>query len=159
MPPPGSIARTSGRALRDWFVAQCYDALIVAAIWCVGLLLLRVPFAPLWALLGGAFQFVPNLGPILTLIGPVIAIALSQDGWAKLLYLLILYVLIVIVDGLWLQPYLMKRAVKVPLWASIVVPIVMGVVIPFWGVLLAPPLLAVFYAFRRREEIATPAGR
>jgi predicted PurR-regulated permease PerM len=26
----------------------------------------------------------------------------------------------------------------------------MGIIIPFWGVLLAPPLLAVIYAFRRR---------
>jgi predicted PurR-regulated permease PerM len=26
---------------------------------------------------------------------------------------------------------------------------VLGIVIPFWGILLAPPLLAVVYAFRR----------
>jgi predicted PurR-regulated permease PerM len=37
----------------------------------------------------------------------------------------------------------------VPIWASILVPIVLGIVIPFWGVLLAPPLLAIIYAFRR----------
>jgi predicted PurR-regulated permease PerM len=37
----------------------------------------------------------------------------------------------------------------VPIWASILVPIVLGIVIPFWGVLLAPPLLAILYAFRR----------
>ena len=143
------IVKTSGRALKDWFVAQCYDALIVAAMWAVGLLALRVPLALLWALLGGAFQFVPNLGPILTLLGPVVVIALTAAGWTKLLWLLILYVVIVVVDGLFLQPYLMRRSVRVPIWASIVVPIVMGVVIPFWGVLLAPPLLAVVYAFRK----------
>jgi len=27
---------------------------------------------------------------------------------------------------------------------------VLGFVIPFWGVLLAPPLLAVVYTYRRR---------
>jgi len=37
----------------------------------------------------------------------------------------------------------------VPIWASILVPIVLGIVIPFWGVLLAPPLLAIVYAFRK----------
>jgi predicted PurR-regulated permease PerM len=147
-----AIVATSAHALKNWFVAQCYDALIVAAMWGIGLFALRVPLAPLWALLGGAFQFVPNLGPILTLIGPVVIIALSGLGWMKLLYLLILYVGIVIVDGLWLQPMIMKRSVKVPLWASILVPIVAGIVIPFWGVLLAPPLLAVFYAFRGEQS-------
>ena len=29
------------------------------------------------------------------------------------------------------------------------VPIILGIVIPFWGVLLAPPLLAIVYAFRK----------
>jgi predicted PurR-regulated permease PerM len=43
----------------------------------------------------------------------------------------------------------MKKTTRVPIWASILVPIVLGIVIPFWGVLLAPPLLAILYAFRR----------
>ena len=29
--------------------------------------------------------------------------------------------------------------------------IVLGIVIPFWGVLLAPPLLAVVYAYKARQ--------
>jgi predicted PurR-regulated permease PerM len=33
-----------------------------------------------------------------------------------------------------------------------VVPIVLGIVIPFWGVLLAPPLLAIVYAFRKPKR-------
>jgi len=34
-------ARTTGSALKNWFVAQCYDALAVAALWLVGLLIIR----------------------------------------------------------------------------------------------------------------------
>jgi hypothetical protein len=37
----------------------------------------------------------------------------------------------------------------VPIWASIFGPIVLGIIIPFWGVLLAPPLLAIIFAFRK----------
>jgi predicted PurR-regulated permease PerM len=48
-----------------------------------------------------------------------------------------------------LQPWLMKKTTRVPIWASILVPIVLGIAIPFWGVLLAPPLLAIVYAFRK----------
>ena len=65
--------------------------------------------------------------------------------------MLILYAAIVIVDGLVLQPYIMRRTAKVPMWASILAPIVMGIIIPFWGVLLAPPLLAVLYAYKARH--------
>ena len=39
----------------------------------------------------------------------------------------------------------MRRAAKVPVWASLVVPLVMGFFFQFWGVLLSAPLLAVFY--------------
>jgi hypothetical protein len=37
------------------------------------------------------------------------------------------------------------------MWASILAPLVLGFVIPFWGFLLAPPLLAVVYSYRARR--------
>ena len=42
----------------------------------------------------------------------------------------------------------MRRENRVPIWASVLTPIVLGIVLPFWGVLFAPPLLAVVYAYR-----------
>lgn len=141
--------KLTGAALKGWFIAQCCDVLIVGLMWFVGLEIIRVPLAPLWAVLGGMLQFVPNFGPLLAVIGPAIIGGLS-GGWMRLIYVLILYAVIAVTDGLLLQPYLMKRTVKVPIWASILAPIVLGLVIPFWGVLLAPPLLAVVYSYRSR---------
>jgi predicted PurR-regulated permease PerM len=46
----------------------------------------------------------------------------------------------------------MKRTAKVPVWASIVTPIVMGLLLGFWGVLLSAPMLAVIYAYKRKHE-------
>lgn len=140
---------TTFNALRRWFIAQCYDSLAVAAIWLVGLLILRVPLAPLWAFLAGALQFIPNFGPVLSLIGPALALLFAGASSDRFLGLLISYGIIAAIDGLVLQPYLMKRHNRVPFWASLVIPIVLGFIIPFWGVLLAPPLLAVIYAYRR----------
>jgi predicted PurR-regulated permease PerM len=81
----------------------------------------------------------------------VLASALRWKDWRHPLYVLALYGVIVVVDGLLLQPYIMRRVAKVPMWASILVPLVLGFVIPFWGFLLAPPLLAVVYAFKTRR--------
>jgi predicted PurR-regulated permease PerM len=141
--------RTTGSALKGWLIAQSSDALIVGLVWLIGLEIIRVPLAPLWAVLGGALQFVPHFGPVLALVGPALVGGLS-GGWMRLVYVLILYAIIAVTDGLVLQPYLMKRTVKVPIWASILTPFVLGFVIPFWGVLLAPPLLAVIYTYRDR---------
>lgn len=141
----------TGSALQRWFIAQSYDALIVGAMWYVGLLIIGVPWAALWALMGGALQYVPNIGPVLALIGPAFA-AMVAGGWERSLYVLILYAVIVVVDGLVLQPLLQKRMNRVPIWASLLTPIVLGILIPFWGVLLAAPLLAVLYTYKARND-------
>ena len=88
------------------------------------------------------------------LIGPVLVATFKWGDWEHPAYVLMLYAVIAVIDGIVLQPYLMKRSNRVPVWASILAPIVLGFVIPFWGVLLAPPLLAVIYAFRRPKQIA-----
>ena len=141
----------TGSALKHWAIAQAQDSLAVGVLWLVGLWLIGVPWAPLWAMLAAVLQVVPHFGPILSLIGPVLAAGIRWTDWEHPLYVLILYAVIVVVDGLLLQPYLMRRVAKVPVWASILVPIVFGFVWPFWGFLIAPPLLAVIYAYKARR--------
>jgi predicted PurR-regulated permease PerM len=147
--------RTTGKALKSWFVATLYDAAAVGAIWFVGLTIIGVPLAPLWAFLGGAFQFIPGIGVAFALVGPALMALIADqfERFDRFLYVLILYAVIALVDGLFLQPYLMKRTTRVPIWASILTPIVLGILIPFWGILLAAPLLAVIYAFRAQQRL------
>src|ERR1051326_244274 len=143
--------KTAGGALKRWFIGTLQDAAAVGALWLVGLLIIGVPWAPLWALLGGLLQFVPNFGPVLSLIGPAFALLFTEADGMKYIYLLILFAVIAVADGIFIGPYFQRRQNRVPIWASIVTPIVLGIVVPFWGVLLAPPLLAVVYAFRSKS--------
>jgi predicted PurR-regulated permease PerM len=143
--------RITASALKRWAIAQLQDSIAVGMLWLIGLWIIGVPWAPLWAALAALLQIVPHFGPILGLLGPVLASALRWKDWRHPLYVLVLYGVIVVVDGLLLQPYIMRRVAKVPMWASILVPLVLGFVIPFWGFLLAPPLLAVVYALKARR--------
>ena len=61
-------------------------------------------------------------------------------------------------DGLLLQPYLMKRQNRVPIWASIVAPLLLGFFFHIWGVLASGPLLAIVYAFRNKRHEIGPGG-
>ena len=147
--------KITATGLRDWLVVQAQDALAVGILWLVGLWLIGVPWAPLWAVMGALLQFIPNIGTVLGLAGPAATAAIS-GGFDRFVYVLILYAVIVTIDGLLLQPLLMKRTTRVPIWASILAPLVLGALLGFWGVLLAAPLLAVIYAYRtartRRER-------
>ena len=144
--------RLTSSALARWAIAQIQDSIAVGLLWLCGLWIIGVPWAPLWALLAAVLQVVPHFGPVLGLIGPALAAAIRWTDWEHPLYVLILYAVIVVTDGFLLQPYIMRRVAKVPMWASIIVPIVLGFAIPFWGFLLAPPLLAVLYAHKARRE-------
>ena len=146
----GDHLRTTGGALRNWAVAQIQDSLAVGVLWLAGLYIVHVPWAPLWAFVAAVLQIVPHLGPILGLLGPVLAATIGWRDWEHPLAVLILYAIIVVIDGLLLQPFIMRRTAKVPIWASILAPLVLGILWPFWGVLVAAPLLAVVYAYRAR---------
>lgn len=137
----------TGGALKRWFIAQCYNSLAVGALWWAGLWYLHVPLAPFWALLAAALQFIPHFGPVIAFFGPALA-ALFSDGLEGLLSVLILYGVIILTDGLLLQPLIMRRTARVPIWASLGVPILLSLIFGFWGLLLAAPLLAVIFAYR-----------
>jgi predicted PurR-regulated permease PerM len=147
----GKHLSITGKALRSWFIVQIYDALAVGILWLIGLFVLRVPLAPVWALLAGMLQLVPVIGIIFGLVGPATAAAVS-GGITRMFYVLILYALIVMIDGLVLQPILTKRSARVPIWASIITPFLMGSLLNVWGVLLSVPLLAIIYAYREHYK-------
>ena len=144
--------RVTGSALKNWAIAQIQDSLAVGALWLIGLYYLHVPLYPLWAVLAALLQIIPHLGPVLSLLGPLFSATFAFRDWQHPASVLALYAIIALVDGFLLQPLIMKRTAKVPVWASILAPIVLGIVWPFWGVLVAAPLLAVVYAYKARIE-------
>jgi predicted PurR-regulated permease PerM len=143
--------RITTSALGRWAIAQLQDSIAIFLLWLLGLWIIQVPWFLLWAALAAVLQIIPHLGPILGLLGPALSAAFRWHDWQHPLYVVILYAVIVVVDGFLLQPYIMRRVARVPMWASILVPLVLGFVIPFWGFLLAPPLLAVVYAYKARR--------
>jgi len=58
--------RITATALRHWAIAQLQDSLAVGILWLVGLWIIHVPWAPLWAALAAVLQIIPHFGPILS---------------------------------------------------------------------------------------------
>ena len=75
-------------ALKNWLIAQCEDSLAVGAMWYIGLRILGVPLAPLWAGLAAVLQFVPHLGPTLGMVAPTITAAFHWGDWRHPLYVI-----------------------------------------------------------------------
>ncbi len=138
--------RIAGGALLGWWRAASLDALIVGVLWFIGLELIHVPFAPLWAFLGAVLQFIPNFGGMLALIGPVLSVAFSgHDEW-RLGLVLGLYGLIVVLEGLVIGPYLLHRTTRVPWWAAFLGPIV-RVHHPLLGCVAGAAIIGDYFCF------------
>src|ERR1700750_1395295 len=97
-------AHITGGALKSWAIAQLQDSVAVGLLWWIGLWLLKVPLAPFWAFFAAVLQVVPHIGPVLGLLGPVLAAWIHGGGLRYSLYVLMLYAGLVIVDGFFLHP-------------------------------------------------------
>ena len=80
----GTHLRTAGKALVNWWRAVTIQGLCVAVLWLIGLLLLKVPLAPVWALVAGLMTLVPNFGGVIALLGPVFSILVTQPSMVRL---------------------------------------------------------------------------
>src|SRR6185312_4769649 len=76
-----SHVRTAGGALLNWWKAVSIEAVCVAFLWWIGLVLIHVPLAPVWALIGGVMTFIPNFGGAITVIFPVLAVLFSGHDY------------------------------------------------------------------------------
>ena len=96
--------RVSRYLLTQLAVGVCFGVPIGIGLWIIG-----IPNAPLWAIVGIALRFVPYLGGPLTGVFPVaLAIAVSP-GWGTLAWTVLLFIGVEIVIGNGVEPWLYGR--------------------------------------------------
>jgi predicted PurR-regulated permease PerM len=140
----GNNHRWDGAARAGWatFAGYTRGIVIIAALVCVALLILRVPLALPLALLTFFATFIPLIGaPIALFVATLVALA--ARGPLIALLVLALIVLIGQIEGHLLQPLVMSRAVNIhPLAVALSVAsgtVIAGVI----GAVVAVPLVAV----------------
>ena len=136
----GEVLSATATSLRRWFVMQVLAMLAIGSVTTLVLLLLDVKAAIALGIIAGLLEFIPYVGPILSAV-PAIAMALV-DGPEKALYVVLAYVAIQQLEGLVLQPLLMKEGLELPPVITILGQALFALVFGFLGLLLAVPLLA-----------------
>jgi predicted PurR-regulated permease PerM len=136
----GEVLSATATTLRRWLLMQMIAMLVIGAVTTVALLLLGVKAAVALGIIAGLLEFVPYLGPILSAV-PAIGMALV-DGPEKALYVALAYTAIQQLEGVVLQPLLMKEGLELPPVITILGQALFALVFGFLGLLLAVPLLA-----------------
>lgn len=134
-----------GKTLKWWLLAKSFSMTVIGVLTYIGLWILGMPLAFILALLIGLFTFIPYLGPIIASI-PAILVGLAVSPWMGL-YVLVLYIIIHIIEGYFITPYIEQRTVYLPPALTLFAQVILSILVGFIGLALASPVTAVILAF------------
>ena len=122
------------------------EIFIVSMVTAATFSLMGLQYALLLGALVGLSVIVPYIGAVVVTV-PVIAIAFFQWGLsAQLVYLLIAYAVIILLDANVLVPLLFAEAVSLHPVVIILSVLIFGAIWGFWGIFFAIPLAALVKA-------------
>lgn len=127
--------------LRLWLLARVVCMIIVGLLVFVGLLALRVPLAGSLGILAGLLTFVPNVGPVLSAIPPILlAFAINPS---RAILVILLFWAVHALEGFLITPIANKAAVNLPPGLTLSLQLILAFVAGTLGVALAAPLTIV----------------
>ena len=128
-------------SLVGWIRGTLLAMLVIGVLSYIGLLLLGVPLPLVNGLLAGLLEFIPNIGPTLSIVPPLL-LALLDAPW-KAGAVVVLYLLIQQFESLILVPFIMAQEVSLLPVFTILAVVIFASFFGFLGLFLAIPLLIV----------------
>lgn len=128
-----------------WLVGQFALAVIIFTLDFIVLSSFGVPYALILALMGGLFEVIPYLGPMLAFI-PAVLLSLTISPITAL-FVAFLYIAIQQLENNVLVPLVMKKAVGLDPVVIILSLLIGGILAGFLGVLIAVPFATAVSVF------------
>jgi predicted PurR-regulated permease PerM len=135
----------SGETLRLWMLGQVIPMVVIGVLTGLGLWIIGIPMAITLGVLAALFNFIPNFGPLISMV-PATLMAISIDPM-KGLWVVLLWMTAQTLEGYVLTPLVQKRMVLLPPALTIAMQVLLGVLAGGMGVALAAPLTAVGLVF------------
>nr|WP_258571078.1 AI-2E family transporter [Flavimaribacter sediminis] len=137
----------TGKGLKMWLVGKLVSMAIVGVLTGLGVWIIGLP-SPL-ALGAVAFltAFVPLIGPLFGAV-PALVLALADDG-QTLLWTILVYMAVQMVESNLITPLIQRRAVNVPPALFMLSVLCMGSLFGAMGVVLAGPLTVTLFILAR----------
>ncbi|PRD47798.1 AI-2E family transporter [Sphingobacterium haloxyli] len=127
--------------LRSWLKGMLFSMFVVFILTSIGLLSLGIDLWLILALIAGLLSFIPNFGPVISLI-PAALVALSQSPITAL-WVILLYGLVQLIESNFITPLVQQELIKTPPALIIISQVFAGIWLGAWGVILATPILVI----------------
>lgn len=138
-----SIFKHANKIFRSFVGGQITEAFILGILCYIGMLIFRMPYAPLISVIMGVSSLVPVIGPIVGTIPSAILILLESPIVA--LWFVIYIIVLQQVEGNVIYPRVVGSAIGISGFWVLLAVTVGGGLFGVLGILLGVPLMAVIY--------------
>ncbi len=136
-----SLADNLAQGLRWWLVGRLASMTVVGVLTWAGLLMLGIPSAAALGFIAGVLSFIPNIGPVLSVV-PALMVGLTVNP-ISMFYVGLLYTAVQVVESYAITPMIQQKVIALPPALVIFVQLFLGVAFGFMGLLLATPLTLI----------------
>ena len=137
----GQCLEAARACLQSWLFAKVVSMAIIGVMVALGLWLLRVPLPGTLGILAGVLTFIPNLGPVISVL-PAALLAFAISPGRGLLTLL-LFGLVHFLEGNLVTPLAERTIVRLPPALTLAVQLLLASTTGVLGVAMAAPITAV----------------
>ena len=130
-----------GVTLRGWLKATLFSMIFVGFATWIGLELIGIQQAAALGVLAGLLSFIPNFGPIVTLI-PSVAVGIVQAPESIIWIIVIIYGVSFVQTQI-LLPVLVAGSIRLPAVLVLLGQIIAGAFLGFLGLMLSVPITAI----------------
>ena len=143
--------------IQTYLMGLLFEALIVATLNSVSLLIIGIQYAILIGIIGALLNFIPYIGGLVAIALPML-VALATGTPIDVLWVFIAYLFVQFVDNNFIVPAIVASKVKVNAFVSIVVVLIGGAIWGIAGMFLSIPLIAIVKVIFDRIEPLKPFG-
>lgn len=141
-------------SLRAYIVGLLLTMTFLGTLTALGLTALHVPYALTFGVFTGLATIVPFFGTLLATTLPALFVLTGPDGGTRALWVIGVGIVVHLIEGNVVSPYIMSRQVDLPPVLTIVFVLIVGKLLGPLGLLVAVPGLAVIMVIVRRILLA-----
>lgn len=135
--------RYADKMFSGFLEGKVIDSTIIGFLYYIALLIMRVPYAPLIAVVCGVTNIIPIFGPFIGAI-PSALIILTADP-VKVIHFVIFVCVMQFIDGYIIDPHIVGGNIKISVFSVLFAVILFGGLWGFAGLLVGVPVYAVLY--------------
>ena len=128
-----------GKSIRHYLSIKTVTSFLTGLIIWIGLLIVGVDYAIIWALIAFLLNFIPNIGSIMAAV-PAVMFALIQLGAGGAFWTIVIFVSVNMIVGNLVEPKIMGKGLGLSTFIVFVALIFWGFVLGTVGMFLSVPL-------------------